>query len=227
MENNKRWLAIVVLSSLFFVIQSSLYAKDEKSKKGSSYVKDGIYLELFGVQNRVGGDFSAITYLETSSEVLDVPDVDPGYGFGISLGNRGEEGAFEISYQRSTHDTHSSFIDIGDQDGYLNIIDFNFKFDVFPKKQVRPYILLGFGFPWLTITNSLYDSYEDSYEDATFIGISGNIGCGLAYYFTPRWCLTGGMTYRWMSFMTAEGRSIEDDLDAGGPCLRLGIAFTF
>lgn len=226
MENYKRGLVIIVLSFLVFVLPSFLYAEDEKNNLKSFNIKNGTYLEIFGVQNRVGKDFYG-TYLTSTEAVADVPDVDPGGGFGISLGQRGERGAFEISYQRSDHDTHSYFTDIGDQKGYLNIIDFNIKVDVCAKERVRPYFLLGFGFPWLTITDSYMDVYDDSLQNETFLGISGNVGCGLAYFLTPRLCITGGMAYRWMFFTSVKGYSIEENLSAGGPCLRLGLAYTF
>lgn len=216
--NGKAALFIVLVFVLIDIVTPI------SAEESAFYTQDGLYLEIFGVRNSVGKDFDDSISLLTSSALYDVPDVDAGNGFGISLGAKKKNTAFEFSYQRSTHDTSSSYVGIGDQTGYLNIFDMNAKIDIFAKEQVRPYLLLGFGIPWLTITDSMYDG---SYDDETFIGLSGNLGAGLAYYLNPRVCLTGGMTYRWMIFTSVDGVEIEDDLSAGGPCFRLGLAFTF
>ena len=111
----------------------------------------------------------------------------------------------------------------------------NFKVDVFAHDQVRPYILFGFGFPWLTIENGLaeldYDYYLDDYvlsfEDETFFGFALNAGAGLAYYFHPQWAVTGGVIYRWNWFTSAEGSDLDDNLLERAFCFNVGIAYTF
>ncbi len=223
MTKSRRMSAIfVILSCALFLMSSSIYADEDYL--GSFNVQDGFYLEFFGIRNSIGGDFDDTSYLYRWDTIYDVPKVDAGYGFGASLGLRTDNAAFEVSYQRSTHDTFSSFTEIGEQEASLSILDFNAKFDIFEKDRVRPYLLVGLGLPWLTIPDSMIDT---TYNDETFYGISGNLGVGLAYYFNPKVCITGGMIYRWLYFTSVEGVSIHDELSAGGPCFRLGIAFTF
>jgi opacity protein-like surface antigen len=151
--------------------------------------------------------------------------VDAGTGFGIILGARGTRGAVELSYQRSSHDTSSFFTVPGESTATYNVIDLNAKIDVFAQDQLRPYVLLGFGFPWLTIEESATDGF--SYYDETFHGFAFNVGAGAAYYLHPQWALTGGLIYRWSWFWSVEDYDIDDDLSANTLGLTFGITYTF
>ena len=219
-------VVIILLSFMVLSVSGFLNAEESENEKPFS-VKEGIYLELFGVYNQVGGDFDDSSVLVSFPTIYDIPDVDPGIGFGLALGRRYDKGAIEVSYQRSTHDTTSSFIGVGEQKGYLNTLDLNFKIDVFAKEKIRPHILLGFGFPWLTITDSQVELYGVKNKDETFSGLSGNIGFGLSQFMNPQMCVTAGVMYRYMMFTSVDGLSIEDDLSAGGLSFRLGLSFTF
>lgn len=148
-------------------------------------VKDGFYLGLSYVNNSIDGDFNDDTFYYSSTHAYNVPDVDSGSGFGIALGMRKNKGAFELGYQRSSHETHSAFVDVGDQDATYNLVDFNIKFDVFAKNKFRPNILIGVGLTWLDIENNMTNGVTLS--DETFNGLAANLGAGLAYYFTPQW----------------------------------------
>lgn len=216
-----KFSTIIIVSLLAFIMTSAVYAEKQ------TYVKEGTYLGVFMTKNNMFGDFddSHLFGSDLTGEILGVPKVDEGTGFGVVLGGRGPKGAIELGYQRSRHDT-SSF-DFGESEAFYNVIDMNFKIDVFAKEQFRPYILLGFGFPWLTIENDLYDVYDDSFGDATFFGFALNAGCGVAYYFHPRWAVTGGVIKRWNWFTSAEGKSLEDTMFERAFCFNVGIAYTF
>ena len=221
----KNILTIIMLNLLFLVSASVVYAQ------GSSYVKEGAYLGVYFTDARMFGDFDNTVSYYGYDEIYEVPYVDDGTGFGVVLGARTEKGAVELGYQRTRHDT----ISLGGDEASYNIIDLNFKVDVFARDQVRPYILFGFGFPWLTIENGLaeldYDYYLDDYvfsfEDETFFGFALNAGAGLAYYFHPQWAVTGGVIYRWNWFTSAEGSDLDDNLLERAFCFNVGIAYTF
>lgn len=221
----KNILTIIMLNLLFLVSASVVYAQ------GSSYVKEGAYLGVYFTDARMFGDFDNTVSYYGYDEIYEVPYVDDGTGFGVVLGARTEKGAVELGYQRTRHDT----ISLGGDKASYNIIDLNFKVDVFARDQVRPYILFGFGFPWLTIENGLaeldYDYYLDDYvlsfEDETFFGFALNAGAGLAYYFHPQWAVTGGVIYRWNWFTSAEGSDLDDNLLERAFCFNVGIAYTF
>jgi opacity protein-like surface antigen len=222
----KKLFTIIVLNLFVFVITSAVYAQ------GSKYVKEGTYLGVYLTNNQMFGDFDNTRSYYTPGEIFDVPYVDDGTGFGVVLGARGPKGAFEFGFQRSMHDT----ISVGGGDASYSVIDLNFKVDVFARNRTRPYLLFGFGFPWLTIENGLaeidYDYYSDDYvissfDDETFFGFALNAGAGVAYYFHPQWAVTGGFIYRWNWFTSAEGLSLDENLLEKAFCFNIGIAYTF
>lgn len=214
-----RKMMLFVCGVLVLGLSANGYAAD-----GQFTVKNGFYMGMFLAQASVGGNFDDSRYYVSGGTLYDVPKVDDGQGFGIAMGGRFQRFAIEMLYQRTTHDTHTSFVDIGDQKAYYNTIDFNFKFDLAAESRMRPYFLVGFGLPWITIENSEYDG---SYSDETFSGIAGNLGAGVAYFFTPRLCLNGEAIYRWASFSNVDGDSLDDDLTSEGPVFRIGLAYTF
>lgn len=191
----------------------------------SEYVKNGLYLGVLFAYNGMSGDFDDSVFYTNGSTVYDVPDVDDGMGFGLILGTRTSKGALELGYQRTSHDTNSSFVDIGKSTAYYNVIDLNFKFDVFAQKQLKPYFLVGLGIPWLTIEDSQTNGV--TYEDETFVGFDLNLGAGMAYYFHPQWAITGGVIYRWNWFGSVDGESIDNSLLEKALGLTVGITYTF
>lgn len=217
----KRNIEVLVSISLTW----SLIAVSPVHAGDAGYVKEGTYLGASFIHNSMSGDFDDTIVLVGPSGGVDVPDVDNGPGFGVVLGWRGEKVAMELGYQRSIHDTFSSFVDIGESEAAYNVVDLNFKIDVFARNKLRPYILLGLGIPWLTIEDSA--TAGEGLEDATFFGYCLNAGAGVAYYFRPQLAVTGGLIYRWNRFTSAEGTSLEDSLSEGALGLTVGIAYTF
>ena len=194
--------------------------------RGSFKPKNGTYLiGSWIVGNAVGGDFDDQTFYTSDTAVYDVPSIDDGQGFAVALGGTSAGASFEISYMRTIHDTHSSFVDIGDQEAAFNAIDFNIKIHIIKEGRLRPYVLLGVGIPWITVENSMFEF--GSYHDETFVGISGNLGGGLAYYVTPQVFVNAGVVYRWSSFGSIEGTSLDDNVGASGPSFSLGLGYVF
>jgi len=208
----KQSMAIMACVCLIVTLTmvSSIHATE------SSDVRGGFYFGVLFVQNNMSGDFDDSGFLVSSSDLYDVPDLGDGTGFGVVAGWRDARGAIELGYQRSMHDTRSSFVDIGDSEASYNVVDLNLKLDVFQKAdflarhRIRPYLLLGFGIPGLTIEDSATDG--SSLEDETFIGFSLNAGAGVAYCFHPQWAVTGGVIHRWNWFRSVEGEDIDDSL---------------
>ena len=216
----KKPLIIIVLNLFVFVVTSSVDAQ------GSEYVKEGTYLGVYLTNNQMFGDFDNTISYYAPGEILEVPYVDDGTGFGILLGARSSRGALELGFQRTRHDT-ISILNMGESEASYSLIDMNFKVDVFARNRTRPYLLFGFGFPWLTIKDGLYDVYSDSLGDATFFGFALNAGAGVAYYFRPQLAVTGGLIYRWNWFTSAEGSALEENILEKAFCFNIGIAYTF
>ncbi len=187
---------------------------------------DGFYVTGYWIANNtLDGDFNDTTYYTTDSAIYDVPAIDDGQGFGVSLGVSTPGASLEISYLRTSHNTHSSFTDIGDQQGTFNAIDLNLKIHLIKESRFRPYVLLGFGFPWITVENSVYEN--GSYSDETFTGISANVGAGLAFYLTPQAFVNAGVMQRWSFFNDVEGMGLDENLNASSFSFLLGFGYTF
>ncbi len=240
----KRCSTAIIISLLILVRTSAVYAQD------GNYVKDGWYLGVFSTQVHMSGDFNGKGGYDDMGEILGVPDVDNDTGFGFVLGARGAGVALEWGFQRSNHETSSLLLQPGyttegpvffDQsEASYNVIDMNLKIDVFTQKRIRPYILFGIGYSWLTIENNLFDYTEDlwsvepgdedelkgTFDDTTFGAFNLNLGCGVAYYFHPQWAVTTGVIYRWNRFEPWEV-FLDDALSEKVFSLNIGIAYTF
>ncbi len=194
--------------------------------KGPFKPEDGVYVTGSWIgNNTIGGDFDNSTFYTSDTAVYDVPEINDGQGFAVTLGHTSAPVSFEIGYLRTIHDTHTTFTDIGDQEAAFNAIDFNIKLHIIKEGRFRPYVLFGFGIPWITIENSKVEN--GSYSAETFRGISGNLGAGLAFYITPRIFVNAGAMYRFSSFRRVDGMSLDTNLFSSGPSYFLGLGYTF
>lgn len=204
----------------------------------SEYVKDGYYLGAMLTHNNMSGDFEGLSAYYgkgdlddeiVNEDVIFVPEVDNGVGFGIVLGRRLDKLSFEVGYQRTAHDTL-----FDDSDAAYNVVDLNVKIDVFAKDRLRPYVLLGGGLSWLTIENNTFepdnstpDPEDGTWDDTKFSGFCLNAGVGVAYYFDPQWALMAGLIHRWNWFNYGDGASLDPDLKERALSLTIGLAYTF
>ena len=106
------------------------------------------------------------------------------------------------------------------------MIDLNVKIDVFAQNKLRPYVLLGAGFPWLTVDGGTLDN-DGSLDDSRYYGFCLNAGVGVAYYFDPQWALTAGLIHRWNWFNHVDNFRIDDDLYAHALGFTVGFTYTF
>lgn len=184
----------------------------------------GFYIGLHAIYNSMFGDFddSVLLFDPNSGDVIDVPEVDDGYGLGIALGMRLENGALELCYQRTMHNTSS--VVFGDSEAAYNAVDINWRIDVL-KRRIRPYVQLGFGVPWMTINDAVYTGRD--YNDATFVGLGVNVGGGASYFITSHLSANAGVGYRYNWFFNAEGTKLESGLSQHSVQAALGLAYTF
>ena len=199
---------------------------DFELEKDTFKPKDGVYVTGSWINNTIGGDFDDSLLYTDGTTIYNVPDVDGGNGFGVTLGATWPAASVEIGYQRTMHDTDTILPGVGEQDAAFNAIDLNVKIHVIRESRFRPYVLLGFGIPWITIDNNMVNS-DGSLDDETFTGISGNVGGGLAFYLTEQIFINGQAMYRWSSFGSIEGNSLDDNVGASGPSFSLGLGYTF
>jgi len=195
-------------------------------------VKDGYYLGAMFVYNQMSGDFDDSFMYESKDEtdlnLFNVPDVDNGAGFGLCFGYRVDRFSFEVGYQSTSHETSTVIPEIGKADSIYNVVDLNFKIDIFAQGRFRPYLLIGGGIPWLTIENSR--SPDDGVtwnKDVRYVGACLNAGVGVAYYFHPQWALTAGLIHRWNWFTGGDGAQLVGGLEERTLGLTTGLAYTF
>lgn len=239
----QKFSTIIILNLLAFFMTSAVYAKDR------DYVKDGFYIGVSSVKTHLSGDFYG-KYYDVVGEILYTPEVDNDTGFGFVFGGKSAGVALELGYQRSIHETSSGwadpfYIDEGpvffdESKASYNAIDLNLKVDIFAQNRIRPYILLGIGYSWLTIENNFFDYSDDywsvepndddelkgSFDDTFFDAFHLNFGCGVAYYFHPQWAVTTGLMYQRNRFESWDV-SLDDTLSEKAFCLSIGITYTF
>jgi opacity protein-like surface antigen len=179
---------------------------------------------LQGVYNMTFGDFDDTVLLwdPNTGEVIDVPELDDGYGFGVALGVAGEGFTMELAYQRTMHDTTS--ILLGDSKATFNSIDLNFKVDLL-KRPLRPYIQFGLGVPWLTIDDAVIS--HAGYKDATFVGLGLGVGGGVSYSITRHLVAGAGVAYRYNWIFNVEGTALEDKLSLHTVSGTVGLSYIF
>lgn len=238
-------LGIWGLVLIFTVGMGTAVSAEEKEEKYDAslffknpffFAKQGTYIGFTLPYNNIGGDFDGETVLVSFDDIILVPKVEGGLGWGISLGRRGAKTAGELSYLRSYHDVTFS---TAKGKAILNIVSIDFKYYLVVDKPVQPYLLLGWNpAAWLTVKDgsaSVPEFGAPEVGDATFTAIfqvkSINLGGGLAYYIDPNLSLNVGIIYRLISFERAEGVAfegpIEDPLDGSGLNFNIGIALTF
>ena len=231
----------MIINLLVVIMSSAVYAGDR------DYVKDGFYIGVSSIKTHLSGDFDGVSGAALPGEILYFPDMDNDAGFGFVLGGRGAGLALELGYQSSKHETSPIRLDtvegpifFNESEASYNSIDFNLKVEVFAQKRIRPYVLLGIGYSWLTIENGLFDYTDDywsvepndedelkgSFDDAFFDAFHLNFGCGVAYYFHPQWAVTAGLMYQRNRFDSWD-ISLDDTLSEKAFCLSVGIAYTF
>ncbi len=214
-------LAVTICTCMAITFYTAWKAAAEEKP---NLVNDGFSLGVMLVQNSMSGDFDNSSTYYTSTTLYDVPDVENGSGFGVAAGYRLDRAVYEIDYQRTTHDTKSSYTDVGDSASY-NVVDFNIKYDVAELGRFRPYALLGVGIAWMTIEESATDGRD--LNDETFLGYCWNLGAGVSYFINPKWAAIGGIIYRWNTFSSVEGSDLDDDLKENALGLSLGMTYTF
>jgi opacity protein-like surface antigen len=224
----KLFFIIVFFISLNLVLSSQCYAADTAKKPYNGYSNfsvGGVYLELFGVQSRIKGDFNDESILFTDTATYNIPKVKNGSGFGVALGGRSDAWAYELNYFKTTNGTNTVFTDIGNQDASFSVFDIDFKFDL-TRGNLRPYWKFGLGVTSLAIDHSKI-TIDEEYGRETFRGYCLNLGGGLEYFITNKWAIDAGVVYRLNKFKTVEGVTIEDSLSGNGANLMLGIAYIF
>lgn len=196
-------------------------------------VQNGPYLVAYlGATTIEAGDFDGSTILSAPNlnDLLFVPELDYGIGFGGGIGYRIDQFAFEFTYMRIEHDADFGGSPLGN--AVANTFSVDFKYFLMTDQPLQPFVLVGLTVPWLKVENGSFDPTIPRTGDASYLGVGANLGGGVAFYFTPTIALTGHAGYRVMFFTEAKGvsddrRSIQGNLDGSGFFAAAGITITF
>jgi hypothetical protein len=200
--------------------------KDEPERE--PYAKRGFFVGGLGTVATLNDrDFDGQTILtEPTGVMLALPEVDPGLGWGLTVGYRGESNSIQYTYTASTHD--DEFLGTSEEDDFKTYnLDFKHYWNV--ERRFQPYVLLGVCVPRLIIKDGASNGVVSG--DAVFQGIGANIGGGASLYLAPRLALFGELFYRWTEMDRARGLGVNRDimghLDGSGVGLRGGLTYTF
>jgi opacity protein-like surface antigen len=165
----------------------------------------------------------------SGNEAAVAPDLGGGYGWGISIGYRGETDSLQYTYNVTEHDSESTLTS-GDDLLKCYSLDFKHHFNV--DGRFQPFLMLGVTVPRLTVEDGSIDTGTlTSNGNAKFQGLGLNAGGGAALYVSSRIALFGEAFYRWAYFNEVDTKNedgnIRGDIDASGFGARAGVLVTF
>lgn len=192
-------LGVFMLLSVFCFSVSARAADDMQP-----VYTNGLYL---GVQANYlsvsGSDFDGLTYLSSYDEVMFIPKLDPGIGFGGLIGLREGNLGMELSFI-----TSSPTGTILDETGDASLMLFNlyFKFWLDETSSVQPYLLFGVDVNLLSATDgSVLTYYPYTVGDTDLTGVNLDLGAGLSFYVTPKIAFNAGVNIHFMVFTSVSG----------------------
>jgi hypothetical protein len=115
-----------------------------------------------------------------------------------------KSGIWSISFARSVHGT--TFQGQRSESTY-NSFDISGMAYLLKGKLFRPYFLLGFNLPWVTVANGA--EKDGVLSDATYLGAGVHTGGGLLVHVSPRIFISGGAVSKFIGlfYVNGPGRS--------------------
>ena len=200
--SNRFGTAVLSLLIVCSVPVAALAQEQQGFAKVGGYV-GGSFVPTFTFD---GETFNGLTFYQEvdGDEIALLPKLDKQKMFRGLLGYRGETAALEFSYERTTH--NGTF---GEGTGTATFQQFNVdgRFFYLTHARVQPYVLLGAGFPMLTIKNGsfLEDHPDAGVGDGRFKGYALNTEVGVTVYPHPQVGIVLGYGYRPIWFDSAKG----------------------
>lgn len=194
---------------------------------GAIATPSGVYFGLYGTWAQIGGDFDGSTVLTGATDSIEIPDADDGAGAGLAIGYRWERWALELAFTAIQFDGTLTAATGGDV--YYGALELNGRYFFSVQDRFQPFLQAGLGVAAATLEDSSTGATGTGDGDLT--GAVLNAGGGAEYYFTDHFSLGMRALYRYTSFDMAEGvdgdeGSIDDEIEASGLALELGITFT-
>lgn len=232
----KLTLFFTIVSSVLISAGGAVFAQGDASERPSTveqagktvYAKSGFYIGLNAPYNTIGGDFDGTSILLGEDDLILVPKINSNFGWGVTLGSRGENAAVELNYVRSKHDATWMGAKV---ESIFNMVSLDFKGFFLTNKPIQPFLMYGIGYSWLDVKDGSVNK-KLVVGDATYSGGGANLGAGLAYYIHPRVSVHGEIIYRaiwyvYASGVEGSGAVLDEYLYGGGLCGNVGLTYTF
>ena len=191
-----QWFRTAVLG-LFIVgvVPFAAWSQDQQGFAKVGGYAGGSFVPQFTLD---GDTFNGFTFYREvdGDEIALLPKLDQQKMFRGILGYRGEKAALEFSYERTNHT--GAFGNVGIGQATFQQVNVDGRFFFLTHARVQPYMLVGGGFPWLTVKDGsfLADDLEAGVGDGTFKGYALNTELGVTVYPHPQVGIVLGYGYR-------------------------------
>ncbi len=203
----------VAIAALLAVVLGCLPSRARAARDSDverePFAAQGIRVGLLIPRISVDGDFNGESAHVRSTEVLQVPKIDPAFGVGLSVGGRGGRYSVEVNWQYTKHD--ATLPTGASTEATLISYNVDFKYYFRADKPLQPFLLVGFvPFARLIVANASAGisggiaSADYRSEMAGF-----NVGLGLEWFATKRISIGGSAFYRRIMFEDGKGISNE------------------
>jgi hypothetical protein len=188
-----------------------------EAQRASDVGRSCFYAGGLSAYRTVGGEFTGDLYLSDGYQLIVVPEVGAGWGFGGLVGMRMPHIAQELSYTRSSHlgmwDNTIEF------ESLQQTVAWDFRIFPLPPGPLEPFALLGMGFLWLKVFDGITDG--STTVDAIYHGFSWDFGGGVSLGISKHASIAAQAVYRLARYNTVDdfwgiNLTITDGLNAGG-----------
>lgn len=200
----------------FFLTAGSLLADNP-----NDVIHTRTYIGVVGTSVSISntGEFTGTNYARTdlpAYEVFLLPSLQQNFGYGFLFGHREQDYAVELSYWCSNHtavfgpatlnfpQNPSIGISQYQDSATYQSINVDFKRYFFTEQNLQPFLILGVGFPWITLNNADEDAFGDI-NSVTLAGLACDMGLGVEYYFDQHFAIQLSAIQRWASFDEFKG----------------------
>jgi len=185
------------------VVPVAAWSQDQQGFAKVGGYAGGTFVPKFTLD---GETFDGFTYYQEvdGPEIAILPKLDKQGMFRGILGYRGEKAAIEFSYERANH--NGTFLG-GTGKATFQQVNVDARFFFLSQTRIQPYVLVGGGFPWLTIKDGsfLEDQPEAGVGDGAFRGYALNTEVGATIYPHPKVGIVLGYGYRPIWFYRGTG----------------------
>ena len=199
------WFKTVVLGLLIVcIVPAAAWSQDQQGFAKVGGYAGGSFVPMFTLDGETFDGFSYYQEID-GDEIAILPKLDKQMMFRGILGFRYEKAAIELSYERTNH--NGVFAEVGTGTATFQQVNIDGRFFFLTHARVQPYLLVGGGFPWLTIKDGsfLENQPEAGVGDGTFNGFALNTEVGVTVYPHPQVGIGLGYGYRPIWFDSTTG----------------------